>query len=73
MTEDDTFRVLAHRIPFYEMMKLYRTSKDVTPKDAGEWDQWFKQYGWNWKEFSAQWRQWNGGQGTYSDFELTKK
>ena len=25
MTEDDTFRILKHRIQFYDMMKLYRS------------------------------------------------
>lgn len=68
MTEDDTFRVLARRIPFYEMMKMYRTGAG-----RGRYDEWFAEYGWNWNEFSKEWRNWNGGVGTYSDFEKSKQ
>lgn len=71
MTEDDTFRILANRIPFYDMMKLYRSGKG--PKYPNnrqdEWEKFFAQYGWNWKEFKTEWKAWNGGTGTYSEYE----
>jgi len=75
MTEDDTFRVLARRIPFYDMMKLYRSGIGPTwPNNQdGEWEIFFDKYGWNWEEFSKEWKDWNGGVGTYSDFEKSKK
>jgi hypothetical protein len=74
MTEDDTFRVLAERIPFYEMMKIYRSGKGPKyPNNQSEqWSAFLARYGWTWKEFSKQWKEWNGGQGTYSDFEKSK-
>jgi hypothetical protein len=71
MTEDDTFRALT-RIPFFEMMKIYRSGKRPRyPKNRGnEWEVFFAQYGWNWKEFKTEWELWNGGTGTYSNAEL---
>lgn len=75
MTEDDTFRVLTRRIPFYDMMKIYRSGDGPKyPNNrAPQWEEFFGRYGWNWKEFSAEWKVWNGGQDTYSDFEKSKR
>lgn len=74
-TEDDTFRVLANRIPFYDMMKLYRSGVGPKwPNNRGdEWKVFFAKYGWTWSEFTKHWKEWNGGTGTYSDFEKRKK
>lgn len=75
MTEDDTFRILKDRIPFYDMMKIYRSG--IGPKYPNnrynEWEIFMEKYGWNWKEFSTHWREWNGGIGTYADYERSKK
>jgi hypothetical protein len=56
------------------MMKMYRSEdgRHQRPPD-GEWDKWFEQYGWTWIEFSKHWVEWNGGQGTYSDYEKSKQ
>lgn len=74
MTEDDTFRVLAHRIPFYDMMKIYRSG--IGPKypnnNDKKWHDFLAQYGWTWKEFVKEWVEWNGGSGTYSEYEQSK-
>ena len=74
MTEDDTFRVLK-RISFYEMMKLYRggTGPKWPNNKGNEWDLFMLKYGWTWEEFTKHWREWNGGIGTYSDYEKNKK
>ena len=74
MTEDDTFRVLAKRIPFYEMMKIYRSGVGPQwPRNArDEWEVFMAEYGWTWSEFVKHWEEWNGGAGTYSDFEKSK-
>jgi len=73
-TEEDTIRVLT-RIPFYDMMKIYRSGKGPKyPNNSHvQWEEFMLQYGWNWKEFSKEWKEWNGGTGTYSDFEKSKK
>ena len=70
MTEDDTIRVLK-RISFYDMMKLYRTRPH--PLKGPSWNDWFVEFGWTWDEFAKHWKEWNGGFGTYSDFENSKK
>lgn len=69
MIEDDTIRILK-RIPFLEMMELYR-SKDK-PLKGRSWDDWFHEYNWTWEEFKHHWKDWNNGSGTYSDYELSK-
>jgi hypothetical protein len=75
MTEEDTIRILRDRIPFYEMMKIYRSG--IGPKyprnSQAQWEEFFSKYGWNWAEFKTEWRAWNGGQDTYSDFEKSKR
>ncbi len=75
MTEDDTFRVLALRIPFYEMMKIYRSG--IGPKYPKnyphQWEEFMGRYGWKWNEFSKEWKEWNGGNGTSSDVEKRKR
>ena len=72
-TEEDTIRVLT-RIPFYDMMKLYRSGAGPTPPaKPGEWDTFFLKYGWTWQEFNKHWTGWNGGTGTYSDFEIEQR
>lgn len=74
MTEDDTFRVLAHRIPFYEMMKLYRSGAGPRPPAKyGDWDAYLAKYGWTWPEFRVHWHEWNGGIGTYSEYEESQR
>lgn len=75
MTEDDTFRILANRIPFYEMMKLYRygAGPKYPNNQNGEWNTFFQKYGWTWLEFTKHWKDWNGGQSTYSDYEKSKQ
>jgi len=74
MTEDDTFRVLK-RITFYEMMKLYRSGTGPRwPNNKGnEWEIFFNKHGWTSEEFRKEWKEWNGGIGTYSEFEKSKK
>ena len=73
-TEEDTIRILT-RIPFYDMMKLYRSGAGPKyPHNAmGDWPAFLATYGWTWKEFSKAWKEWNGGTGTYSDFEKSKR
>lgn len=57
------------------MMKIYRSGKGPKfPNNGPEaWDKFFYEYGWNWKEFSAEWKEWNGGTGTYSEFEESQR
>jgi len=74
MTEDDTFRVLANRIPFIDMMKIYRSGKGPKPPaKPGEWDAFMLKYGWKWPEFVVHWKEWNGGMSTYHESERPTK